>query len=322
MNMYANLFITRIMRALVCIAMVASLASGFASVQSAWGACNALTGSASKCLCDPENFGSRLPFAMLADASMLFTYTGRRDCELNMTWLHGSADNDFLHFVGFLYQFGKLMNDTELQEGALWMSVDPVLDGVTLWSQNNGGIEGKGFSLDQLFASILPMASGLDSFIYWNSSCQFNEIVGRTLPEKTVSKILAAARWAGYTVPSEPQFLACINAWQTEGIAAWMNSFVLPIPSNSGLQQFQKNVRFSPPTTEAALQMYEAAVECSLQVFRAFSTSISSCTLAESPKACTENASSQAYTVLASLMQAGRCGAPPEVVVSPFASVQ
>jgi hypothetical protein len=284
---------------------------GFASVQSAWGACNALSSqTASACLCDPTNFPLRLPFAMLADASMLYTYTGRRDCDkINLTWFHGSVDDSsFLRFVGHLFLYARSIGDVDLQEGALWMAMDPVMDSVTLWSRNNGGIEGKGFSFDQLY-NILAMASGLDSFIYWNSTCDFNEIVGRSLSSERILQLRSAAMWANYSgLPSEAEFLSCIVAWQTDGVSAWMDSFVLPVGQERALAQFQKHVRFSPPSPEAALSMYDAAVTCSLAVFKSFQTSISSCVL--DPDQCVLQASNNAKTVLAALMQNGKCGAP------------
>jgi hypothetical protein len=111
----------------------------FASVQSAWGACNMFS-KASVCLCDPNNFASRLPFALLADAGMLQTYTGRSECAFNMSWFHGSPDQFFLEFVSWLFLWGEKTNRTDIMEGALWMSVDPVLDGITLYAELQGAV--------------------------------------------------------------------------------------------------------------------------------------------------------------------------------------
>lgn len=94
---------------LIVLLLLVSGGHGFASVQSAWGACHALSlSSPSHCLCDPANFAQHLPFSLLADASMLQVYTGRRECNINMTWFHGSPDENFLSFVGWLYLYGQV----------------------------------------------------------------------------------------------------------------------------------------------------------------------------------------------------------------------
>jgi hypothetical protein len=300
----------------------------FAAVQSVWGACRSLQSENAKCMCDSRNYASLLPFAMLADTSLVNSWTGEQRCPTNgeMDFLHGapgvnltstSQQPSFLSFVSWLYLYGEQQGLDELMVGARWMALDPATDGVSLWPAGAGGIEGKGFGPNALYDEILPMAVGLDAWLYWNNSCNYNQIVGRVLSAETLMHLYNAtvfARASGADFQRTANFStmsSCISSWETIGLSTWMSSFVAPTSAVDGLQHFAKNVRFNEGgSVEGAVKLYTQCVDCARQIHSLWFTTISTSPKSVDPLMRVLQAQRATLTLLEKLMRAGKCGAP------------
>lgn len=292
-------------------------ARGFATVQSVWGGCYLLSNGPG-CLCNASEF-DHFAWATSADAGLLRAWTGFDDCDLNMPWFHGAPGAYFLEFVSWLYVYGQAAGRPDVVTGSVWMALDPALDGASLWPNGHGGIEGKGFSPSALYNPILPMAVGLDAFLYRNASCGFDPIVARTLPDSAINAMWLAIAYAvthnasaGWSVPDRGNFTACMKRWHTDGITTWMSAFVLPVGSaQEGLTQFAKHVLWNGNGTDVAnaLRLYDDVVLCSRVVHGAWLQSLQG-SGGLAPAARVAQAQAAATSVLEAAMEAGQCGAP------------
>lgn len=184
--------------------------------------------------------------------------------------------------------------------------------------QGNGGIEGKGFDDRALYDVILPMAAGLDSWLYWNNSCSFNEIVARAMSRETLDKVYSAVEYAqkngaNWTnVPASLDLIHCLHAWQTDGLSNWMANFVAPVSAADGLNAFSAHVRFNPTKDSGnAQRLYNSVVFCSQIIWSTWLHMLTSSQgTGLSPLQRVQQAQQAALATLNSAMQGGKCGAP------------
>jgi hypothetical protein len=309
---------------LLAIGMFASLVgtcAGFAAVQGIWGACLVNVGNVSQraCMCDPNNFPLNVPFAMLADGPGLFQlWTGKENvCSPNLGFFHGSPGNDFLSMVSWMYLYGSANSMPDLMHGAMWMAADPVTDGISLWPEGNGGIEGLGFQFANLYKEILPMAVGLDSWLYWNNTCKFDEAVGRVLPDNAFYAIHGSYQWAVQNGASFSKdltvsdFISCLKGWETDGLTTWMSAFVAPLSSDAGQQNFASAVRFGDGTWATARKLYNLTIGCSSKAWNLWLKLISApLGNSETPLQRVSSTSTAVENLIRGMMKAGSCGPP------------
>jgi hypothetical protein len=318
-------------------------AHGFATVQSLWGACRALQPSqaVADCMCDPSNFALRLPFAVLADGPAelgLWTGSDSLQCSEKLSFVHGAVgqplatsvrrrqaaiaaaagnQTSFLAFVSWLWLYGEHSGRADIVEAAQWMAVDPITDGVSLFPRGQGGIEGKGFTLELLYAQILPLATGLDRFLLSNNSCGYDQIVAHPLPRVFAGALFNATRWAkasGAAFPDVGQstWEGCTSAWGTSGLSQWMGAFIAPVTLSQAREQVGSHVRFNPQqgNFESAMAVYEETVSCSLQAFTLWQTALGKTFSHLDALNRVAKSSAAVEAFIEQMMRAGACGAP------------